>query len=322
MRAGDMAEARIGNDLVLTGYVFATPASYDKSSITFGIAGRSRTADLVDCAAVNKPGQFKRQSVLAIVRALAAPYGIEVVSEVGEGEEVADHTIQPGESAFESIDRLLKLSRLLSTDDQYGRLVLAKPGSAGRAHDALEVGQNILKGDAQFDFSQTFSEYQVKGQGAGSDAASGKKTNELSASVIDGRVPRKRVLAIQQSGQMTAKLARDWAEYEREARMSRALQSSYTVQGWRQSNGALWRHNMIVRVVDPILGFDRDMLITEINYRMENGGTTCQMSVAPPDGFEAAPPDGMKKVKGKKRNKKGGKDDFEFLVPADWDKEK
>lgn len=39
---------------------------------------------------------------------------------------LVDHTIKPGETAFESIDRMLTQSRLLSTDDAQGRLVIVE----------------------------------------------------------------------------------------------------------------------------------------------------------------------------------------------------
>ena len=84
IKQGDRAQVRIGQDLVLTGYVFATPISYDANQITRGMAGRSKPADLVDSAAINQPGQWSGQSMQAIVQALAGEYGIQVVSQVAE----------------------------------------------------------------------------------------------------------------------------------------------------------------------------------------------------------------------------------------------
>lgn len=99
LKQGAKCQVRIGDDLVLTGWVFATPISYDHQQITTTISGRSLTADLVDYAAVNKPGQWDNQSVLAIVKALASPYGIRVRSEIPEGTKLSDHTIELGETA-------------------------------------------------------------------------------------------------------------------------------------------------------------------------------------------------------------------------------
>lgn len=315
IRQGAKCMVRIGGDLILTGWVFATPISYDDKQITLSISGRSLTADLVDCAAVNKPGQWKNQGVLSIVKALAAPYGLAVRSEIAETGKLSDHTIEPGETAFESIDRLLTLFRVFSTDDAKGMVVLAKPGSEGRAVDALELGKNVLKANAELDFSTVFSEYRVLGQRSGTDDEFGEQAAEVAAAVSDDRTTRKRVLIIHESGQMTSALAQSRANWERGQRMGKALGTTYTVQGWRQSNGALWRHNMLVRVVDPVIGFDRDMLIAEVTYSLGPEGTITTMLVGPPDGFEPEPHDPHKD----RKLKKGGKaDNFEYLLPADW----
>lgn len=318
VKQGDRCEVRIGSDLVLTGYVFATPIRYDAASLTCGIAGRSLTADLVDCGADNKPSQWRGQRVGQIVEALAAPYRVKVVDESGDAGTLADHTIEPGETVFDSIDRLLRLSRLLSTDDEHGRLVIAEPGSAGKASDKLELGANIKGGDAPLDFAQVFSEYVCKGQRSGTDEAFGIAVSEIEARVADPRIARHRTMVMREAGQMTADLARQRVQWESENRISKALATTYKVQGWRQSNGQIWRHNQIVRVVDSIIGFDRDMLVVEIEYSQSNAeGMLTKLTVAPPDGFAAEPLTKRKKVKGKKK----GKDNFEFLLPADWEKQ-
>ena len=319
IKAGAKCQVKIGDDLVLTGWVFATPISYDHQQITTSISGRSLTADLVDCAAVNKPGQWNNQSVLAIVSALAAPYGIRVRSQIPEGAKLSDHTIEPGETVFESIDRLLTLFRVFSTDDAKGMAVLAKPGSEVRAFDTLEVGNNILTGDAPLDFSAVFSEYQVLGQKSGTDEEFGAEAAEVSAVVSDPRMSRKRVMIIQESGQMTNELAQARANWERGSRMGKALTTTYTVQGWRQSNGALWKHNSLVRVIDPIVGFERIMLIARVTYSLSDSGMITTMEVGPPDGYEPEPHDPHKD----RKLKKGGKaDNFEYLIPANYEPKK
>ena len=315
IRQGEAVELRIGPDLLLTGYVDKTPIRYDGESVTLSIGGRSRTADLVDCAAVNQPGQWRGQSVQKIIAAIAGEYGIKVVNDAAITLGVEDHTLEPGETAFESIDRLLTLSRLFSTDDGQGRLVIAKPGSAGRAVDTLELGKNLLSGDTELDFSNVFSEYVSKGQRSGSDDSFGVEASEVEARIADDRIARRRVKVIQQSGQMNAAIARERVEWERASAVGKALTVNYVIQGWRQSNGALWRHNMIARVVDPLIGLDRDMLISEISYELGEQGTTAKISVAPPEAFLPEPNDAHDKRKLKKGKKA---DNFEYLIPADY----
>lgn len=315
IRQGELVELRIGQDLLLTGYVFSTPISYDSQTITLKVSGRSRTADLVDCAAVNQPGQWRGQSVQNIVAAIAGEYGIKVINDAVISLGIEDHTIEPGETAFESIDRLLTLSRLFSTDDGRGRLVIASPGSAGRAVDTLELSKNIKAGETNLDFSNVFSEYISRGQRSGTDDSYGAEASEIEARIVDERITRRRVKVIQQSGQLSSAIARDRVEWERASAVGKALAVSYTLQGWRQSNGELWRHNMLVRVVDPLIGFDRDMLISEISYELSDQGTTAKISVAPPEAFLPEPNDAYEKRKLKKGKKT---DNFEYLIPADF----
>ncbi|MNF00362.1 hypothetical protein D3C80_1991810 [compost metagenome] len=72
---------------------------------------------------------------------------------------------------------------------------------------------------------------------------------------------------------------------------------------------------MIVRVIDPLIGLDRDMLISEINYELGESGTVCKVTVAPPDGFLPEPNDAYESRKLKKGKKT---DNFEYLIPADY----
>ncbi|MNU07217.1 hypothetical protein D3C72_2527060 [compost metagenome] len=57
------------------------------------------------------------------------------------------------------------------------------------------------------------------------------------------------------------------------------------------------------------------MLISEIEYSLDENGTVANIVVGPPDGFDPEPKDPHKA----RKLKKGGKaDNFEYLIPADW----
>jgi len=86
--------------------------------------------------------------------------------------------VQVGETVFESIDRLMRLRHVLSTDNARGDLVFIDVGSAGNATTALELGRNILEAGTELDFKAVMSRYIVKGQRAGTDADFGIDANE------------------------------------------------------------------------------------------------------------------------------------------------
>ena len=72
----------------------------------------------------------------------------------------------------------------------------------------------------------------------------------------------------------------------------------------------------VVPVDDPINGLHRAMLISEVEYSLDEGGTVATLTVAPPDAFEPEPQDPHKA----RKVKRGGKaDNFEYLLPPDWE---
>ena len=289
IQPGAPCEVRIGSELVLTGYVFKAPISYDGRQISLSVEGSSKTQDLVDCAAINRPNQWHQQPLLSIVEALASSYSVFVTSEITETARLGSHTIVPGETVFQSIDRLLTLFRVFSTDDAQGRVVLARPGSGGRASDGLELGRNILSANAPMDYSQVFAEYRVIGQHKGNDLKSGAAVSEVEAIASDLGYQRKRVTVINEGMQITPKLALQRARWEAGTRAGKALTSTYQVQGWRQANGDLWRHNTLVKVKDPVLEVDGDMLISKVTYALSAQGSVTTLQVAPPYTFDANP---------------------------------
>lgn len=299
VRPGDVCEVFIGADKVLTGYVDSTPIRYDGTTVSVGVRGRSKTADLVDCSAEHKAGQWRNASIEQIARDLALPYGIEVVAEASTGARISEHQIQPGETIFECIDRLLTIRQLLATDDADGRMVFINPGSGGRAGTALKVGDNVLSGEAGLDYKDVFSKYVVKGQRSGTDFDHGSTVAEVSATALDQSARRSRLLVVQQSGQADPSICADRAKYEHLHRKAKALESVYTVQGWRQKDGALWMPNQLVQVIDPIIGFNDWMLVTEVAWRISDSGTTSVIKVGPVDGYIPAP-EAAKKEKSKK----------------------
>lgn len=312
IRPGDVCEVFIGNDRILTGYVDATPIAYDSKELTVGVKGRSKTADLVDCSAINKPGSWAGAKIERIAADLAGTYGVKVTTERDTGPAIA-HAIDPGESVFESIDRMLKLRQLLATDNALGQLVFIDVGSAGTAKTALKLGDNIKTADAPLDYKDVYTEYICKGQRAGTDDDFGDTVAEESAALTDTSVlSRRRVLLKKSSGQCDGGTAAQRVKYEQAHRKAKALETTYEVQGWRQSDGSLWRHNMFVRVIDPVIGFDDEFVISEITYSLGDDGMIAKIQVGPKDGYVNSPAKKTKAAGGG-----SGGDEWKDVTPAD-----
>ncbi len=300
----------VGEDKVLTGYADATPISYDGTSVTVGVRGRSKTADLVDCAAINSPGQWRAAKLERIAADMAKVYGVQVSAQVDTGAPMT-HAIEQGETVFESIERMLKLRQQLATDDADGRLLFIGVGTEGAASTALVLGENILRCDAPLDYKDVFTEYVVKGQRPGSDEEFGDTVAGETATISDDTIGRRRVLVIKQGGESTSTSATDRVKYERAHRKAVALATTYTVNGWRQADGTLWRHNMLVRVRDGAVGFDDEFVIAEIQYQLSEAGMLCVLKVGPKDGYVNKP------AKGKKGGGAGAAAEWSDVQPAD-----
>ena len=313
--AGDLVQVYIGADLVCTGYITSTPVAYDGKAVKVQIQGKSKTVDLVDCcppsAAVGKTTQsdtwqgvkgksgtaveapkqaatsWKNQPTSVIMAALAAPYGVTVRDDVGIGEKLANHTVNPGETVMASINRLITKDNLVVTDDAEGNLVIADPGAAGVCSDALVLGKNVLSASASFDASKLFSDYVVLGQHKGTDEDFGATAAQDKGVAKNPDVGRFRLKVVKDSGQSANLTCRERAAFERNYDRARYWAVTYTVQGWRQSSGGLWPLNAKIVVTDEVLGIQSQLyLIAKLTFDLSAGGMTTKIECCDPDGYE------------------------------------
>lgn len=291
IRPGSSCSVWIDDDRVITGFVDEITASYDATTLSRSVGGRSATGDLVDSSATASPGKWSGVTVEAIAAALAAPLGVDVVVDPGvsTGGPVARHRLEVGETILESIERLAVSRGLLVTDDAAGRLVLTRAGSR-RTATALEYGANILRGSGRVDAAGVFAEYRAKGQRAGNDQDFGAVVAEVIGTATDPDVTaRARVLILPSEKTMTAADAQRRAEYEAATRAGRSIQAEYTVAGWRDAAGDLWTPNTLIEVRDPVLGIAGELLIVEVVLTLDDGGELATLTVAPAAGYRPDP---------------------------------
>jgi len=303
IKNGDKVEVLIGTDLVMTGWVEAMPVRYDARSITTAIAGRSKTADLIDCSAT--PSQYSGRTLAQIAAQLAKPFDINVVDSGGTSA-LQGVQAERGESVMEVLNKMLGLAQALAYDNAAGDLVIAGIGT-GQAKTALVLGENILTCDTEKSIRDRFSSYRVSGQRAGNDDDFGEATiTAIRGESTDSGITRYRPLLIRQTGNATTATCTSRCEFESRQRAARTDEVTYTVQGWRQGDGSLWQPNMLVTVYDPINGFNnRQLVIAETTYQLDGNGSTTELRVGPADAYlpEPAKP-------GKRKKTTSSEDDF------------
>jgi len=287
---GSVCTVQLDGDLVITGYVDTYSPSLAATAHDVRVIGRSKTCDVVDCSAVVPSGQFSGYSLAQIAQALCRQVNVGVKIGAAIGAAFPDVQVQQGETIFELIERLSRLRALLVSDDEGGNLVLTRVGTQ-RAADTLAQGRNILSGSANLSIADRFSDYIVKAQQAPSDDIPGISATEVIGSDKDPGVTRYRPKLIIAEDQADTATSAERARWEHMTRAAKGVEVNLRVQGWRQGNGALWRKNTLVRVTSDWLGVDRDLLIAGLTYKLDSGGTVCDMRLSPPEAFTPEPID-------------------------------
>ena len=283
IQCGDACVVKIGEVAVVTGYVNRVSKGFDAQNTWYQVDGRDKTADLVDCSAVYKTGQWKSSNVQQIATDLCQPFGVKV--SIGDratakaAETIASFALEDGESVQDALTRLLRMKGLMMWANGQGDLVIDLPALTP-AQTALVEGENILSAETTQDESEQFSEYVIKGQGRGKHDSKG--------SVKDETVKRYRPMLILAEDQ--SQTPQERARFEATVRRGKADRASVKVQSWQQDgdNGSLWVAGLRVTVKSPQLYKEQsEMIIASIGYvKNEREGTVCDLYLVNPDAFD------------------------------------
>lgn len=292
LREGLPCQVLIGDDPVITGYIDAYEPRGDKTSISISIHGRDKTADLVDCSAIHKSGQWLNAGLLRIVNDIAKPFGLGVTVDAGValGEAFKSFSLQEGETAFTAIDRACRMRAVLCTSSPTGEVLLTR-ASAISTGVQLVHGVNIEAYAARHTWTERFSQVTVKGQGPGDDDNFGAAAAHGMAQAIDEEINRYRPLVVIAEHGAGLKALKERASWETQVRMGRGKRGSVTVTGWRTGKdgmaGDIWRPNRLVHVYSPPMHLDAEVLIVDCTYSLsDKSGCQTVLTFARREAFE------------------------------------
>lgn len=298
---GEICEVLIGDEPVIFGYVDTVAVSYDDRSHEIKVSGRDKAGDLVDCSAPSTA--FSGLTFSEIAKRLCEPFGIALRDDTETVRKVVKlpkQAVQNSESVFKTLEKLARNEGVLLVSDGVGGLVITRAGLGGEYGAVLEFGKNILRASLEHSHANLYSEITVKGQAA----AAGLDRFDLGAAHPNGSV--KRAAKTAQSGnsqigrhrplilvaetQADARRCQQRAEWEAGNREAKARKLSITVQGWRElTSGLLWRANRKVRVKCPWLRLDEWWLISGVSYKLDESGTTAELSLVSEKAFDQLP---------------------------------
>ena len=288
IKIGDEARLSIGEDLVLNGYITKVEESYSGDSHQISVAGYSKTIDLVHCSIPDGEAlSYKKQTPAQIVRSVAGHYGIDVVEEVAKTDQI-DFDVSPEEKIKEALEKLFRKHSILAHDNELGQLVISGIGSSGICRDQLRLGVNVLTAKRTRSEENLFSRYVILGQGANPLSERPTTDNQLKAVSVDANV-RRRVKVITQSGNADLAYMQNRAEVVKEQSVADSETLTYTVRGWRQTDGTLWPLNAFVLVKDEKLRVSEEYLVSKVTYSLDAKGMTTTLGLKKPSGFLMLP---------------------------------
>lgn len=289
----------LGDDPVISGYVDHFIPSINAGAHSIQISGRSKCADLVDCAAEWPGGQITNQTVLGIAQKLASVYGpningvaegIPVSSDVKNLPILPQANLMLGESAFEIIDRMARFSAVLAYDLADGSLFLTQAGTS-RAASGFAEGVNVQRAYIDFSANLMYSDYNTYIQSVDTFTDLGQAGNRL-APAKDINCKRHRMMVIiSEGGGLGNEIAVKRAQWELARRFGRSKVIRVTVDSWRDAAGVLWEPNTLAPVYLPKLKFQSEsMLISEVTFLKNSySGTTAELVLMDPSAFLPQP---------------------------------
>lgn len=294
----DQVQVKIGNQVVITGYVLAAEPFYRRKDCGMRIIGRDRTGDLVRCSAIHKGGQWRHASLERIAKDLVSPYGIEVRVDVDTGANISDFKLAHGESVVDALSRAARLRGVLVTRDDAGRLLLTKAGKE-RFKGEIRRGYNVISMQGVGSDEQRHSEYIVYGQCNTAGATDFDAARTLTARAKDSEIKRHMPLVINADGNTTQAELKALVEHTARVRRGHAYGLRYQVEGWT-FEGEPWPLNQRVAVHDDIAGTEgREWLIASVRQTCtrEDGDVT-ELLLRPIEAYDTVP----LKTRPKRRN--------------------
>ncbi|HEI8490435.1 phage baseplate assembly protein [Citrobacter koseri] len=282
----------IDGQTVITGYTDGRRRQMGADSMKITIAGRDKTADLIDCAAIYKGGQWKKRTLEQIARDLCQPYGVAVRWELTDAESAApftSFTLDHSETVYEALGRAARARGVLITSNAAGDLVFTR---ADESHsDRLVLGENLLSVDFDEDYRDRFSEYTVKGHGRSNgkvgDTVDARTIASQKGTATDSEITRYRPMIILADSKIDAQSATARALREQRRRLAKSVTFKAQLDGWTRSNGQIWMPNILAEIDASKFAIQTGpLLVSKVVLTLDDReGVKTTLTLAPRDGF-------------------------------------
>lgn len=300
-KGGESIQIFIDNELNLEGSIFRVDPIYSKDSHTISISGRSKVADLIDSTllALSLSADMSLQKIIEqVIKQLGLTLSVQnQVSGLEDFKKAEDKiSAEPGDNAFEFIDKLARKRQVLLTSDAPGNIIITRNGKAENKttlnNPVNGTSGNIISSTISYDMSNRYNKYVVKSQKNGSADFFGGNLDPVSfvdqkGEQIDSSIRVGRQLVMQAEKSSTDEQSAQRAIWN--ANIARVNSRKYSVilQGVRPKKGSpIWEVNKLQPVKDDQAGIDEIMLINSIKFTQSKAaGTRTQLGLVEKDAY-------------------------------------
>lgn len=292
IKNGSATRILINGEPIITGFVEKIHSHSGRDGYSLQISGRDRTCDFIDSSIppkmeFNAAGTLKNIAEQAL-ESIGAK-SIKVIDLVGNlapfkvGEIVSGSM---GETCFEFVERNSRKRQVLITCDGNGNLVITRASSqlikTMLIRQADGKNNNILDGNMDLDSSKRFNTV-----GMWAQQIDPSYTDVKAPPAIDKGIRDTRRLIVSAESPMNLMTAAQRVIWETNIRRARGTTYTCTVASYKaQADGALWKPNMLVRVIDEDCMVDAQLLIKSATYTLnESNGEETQLEMCPADAF-------------------------------------
>ena len=316
---GESCKVFIDGDQIMEGFIDLISSNYDSSTHEISIAGRDKTADVIDTtlgALVEFNESISFKDLILRTMEVNGLSGIDVIDNVPGLTPFEKSDIEAGEigeSLFDFFEALARKKQVLLTSDNIGNIIITRSSSESLPDSILNTGSesNIKSGNVSYDSSERFGTYIVRSQdnNAGSSlfgapVDTDKAYARLGESV-DPDIRTSRTLNLIAEKSYNDDECQSRAEWEQNIRRIQSVTYSAKVQGHRTViDNELWIPNRLVKVNDKFSGINATMLINNVTYSFSNkSGSETDLTFVDKDAYKVQ---AEKPRKEKKANKTGG----------------
>lgn len=299
---GEPCRIFVDGELVLTGSIEVVSIDFSARRHTIKIEGRDKTGDLLDStlgpiSSLSGNGLTLKKLIETIVSELGVD--VEVIDNVNPEPFNAAEDIgspQPGDNAFEFIEKFTRKRQVLISNNSEGNIVISKSEGTNTNSVLRNVRgsneNNIMSASVSYDTTGRFNVYKftsslnlISLNFAG--LVSAKDTvDQTSEPVTDRAVRKGRQMVLISELSASKEQNNDRAEWEKKIRQARGRVYSVVVDGFRNQDGNLWANNTLVTVNDDFADINSQMLINSVGFSFDlAGGSQTTLTLVEPDAY-------------------------------------